>query len=249
MSEEAALDIRDLRLTYGGVHAIAGVSVSFASGGINAIVGPNGAGKTSLFNVISGHVKPTSGSIRQRGKEIGGKPPNYITRSGLSRTFQIPALFPNLTVRENIQAALISYNHKEWNMVTYATPFLRNEANLLIDLLGLYEERNEYVRQLSYGDRRILDIGMALAQQPRILLLDEPTQGVAAEEVDRLIGIINTYVKERKLTVLFTEHDMNSVRQIAERVIVMRAGQIVLDGDPDTVMESQIIKEVYFSSH
>ena len=245
MAERPLLEVEELRKTFGGVRAVAGIRFTLTRGDIRAVIGPNGAGKTTLFNLLSGQLSCDEGSIRFDGERIDGLPPPRIWRKGISRTFQVPATFASLTLRENVQIALLSRQGKSRTMFTAAAGLLREPAMALLDRVGLSAQADAICGTLSHGDLKRLELALALAGEPRLLLLDEPTAGMSAEERPTLIDLVGRIVRERGLTVLFTEHDMDVVFSIASGILVMHQGRILIDGPPATVREDPEVQRVY----
>ncbi|MCX5736137.1 MAG: ABC transporter ATP-binding protein [candidate division NC10 bacterium] len=245
MAERPLLEVEGLRKAFGGVHAVAGIRFALTRGDIRAVIGPNGAGKTTLFNLLSGQLSCDGGSIRFDGERIDGLPPPRIWRKGISRTFQVPATFASLTLRENLQTALLSRRGKSRAMFPAAAGLLREPAMALLDRVGLAAQADAVCGTLSLGDLKRLELALALAGEPTLLLLDEPTAGMSGEERAALIDLVGRIVRERELTVLFTEHDMDVVFSIASGILVMHQGRILIDGPPATVREDPEVQRVY----
>ncbi len=245
MAERPLLEVEGLRKTFGGVRAVAGIRFVLTRGDIRAVIGPNGAGKTTLFNLLGGQLSCDGGSIRFDGERIDGLSPPRIWRKGISRTFQVPATFASLTLRENVQTALLSRQGKSRAMFTAAARLLREPAMALLDRVGLSAQADAVCGTLSLGDLKRLELALALAGEPTLLLLDEPTAGMSAEERAALIDLVGRIVRERELTVLFTEHDMDVVFSIASGILVMHQGRILIDGPPATVREDPEVQRVY----
>ena len=245
MAERPLLEVEGLRKTFGGVRAVAGIRFVLTRGDIRAVIGPNGAGKTTLFNLLSGQLSCDGGSIRFDGERIDGLSPPRIWRKGISRTFQVPATFVSLTLRENVQTALLSRQGKSRAMFTAAARLLREPAMALLDRVGLSAQADAVCGTLSLGDLKRLELALALAGEPRLLLLDEPTAGMSGEERVALIDLVGRIVRERELTILFTEHDMDVVFGIASGILVMHQGRILIDGPPATVREDPEVQRVY----
>jgi len=245
VAERPLLEVEGLRKTFGGVRAVAGICFALTRGDIRAVIGPNGAGKTTLFNLLSGQLSCDGGSIRFDGERIDGLSPPRIWRKGISRTFQVPATFASLTLRENVQTALLSRQRKSRAMFPAAAGLLRKPAMALLDRVGLSEQADAVCGTLSLGDLKRLELALALAGEPTLLLLDEPTAGMSGEERAALIDLVGRIVRERELTVLFTEHDMDVVFSIASGILVMHQGRILIDGPPATVREDPEVQRVY----
>ncbi|HLF47939.1 MAG TPA: ABC transporter ATP-binding protein [Methylomirabilota bacterium] len=239
------LEVRDLRKSFDGFQAVAGVSVSVPEGGISAIIGPNGAGKTTLFNLITGHLHPDSGQVLFKGREVTGIPPHDLCRLGMGRSFQRTNIFPRLSVFENIQAAFLSHRGRGWNLFTPVERLYREETEALLAAVGLLDKAGEVSGFLSHGNQKQLELGLALALEPEILLLDEPTAGMSAAETRETIQLIERIARERHLTLLFTEHDMEVVFSIAQRITVLHQGQVIAEGPPDEVRRHPEVRRVY----
>ncbi|HET8575517.1 MAG TPA: ATP-binding cassette domain-containing protein, partial [Methylomirabilota bacterium] len=194
------LEVQGLRKSFDGFQAVAGVSLSVPEGGVSAIIGPNGAGKTTLFNLITGHLRPDAGQVLFKGREITGIPPHDLCRLGMGRSFQRTNIFPRLTVFENIQAAFLSHRGRGWNLFTPVERLYREETEGLLAAVGLLEKAGEVSGFLSHGNQKQLELGLALALEPEILLLDEPTAGMSAAETRETIRLIERIARERHLT-------------------------------------------------
>lgn len=244
MNEEL-LTLANINKSFGGVHAVQSVSLAFKTGELTALIGPNGAGKTTLFNIISGDVLPDTGNIIFLGKNITHFPTPKKVRSGLCKTFQIASVMEGLTVRQNVQFALFSMRNKYFNFLRYGKSILREHANQLIKRLDLYKKRHELAGNLSYGDRKILDLAIALACQPKVLLMDEPTQGISIRESKNLLTVVKKISIHEGITVIFTEHDLDVIKAFPSRVILLNEGKIVMDDKTDIVTSSEIFKNLY----
>ena len=226
------LDVRDLRKSFDGFQAVGGVSFSVPRGSISAIIGPNGAGKTTLFNLITGHLRPDAGSVSFKGLPVTGIAPHDLCRLGMGRSFQRTNIFPRLTVFQNIQAAFLSHRGRGWNLLAPVDRFYRDETEALLVSVGLLDKAGEVAGFLSHGNQKQLELGITLALEPEILLLDDPTAGMSAQETRESIRLIERIARERGLTLLFTEHDMEVVFAIAHRITVLHQGQVIADGTP-----------------
>jgi branched-chain amino acid transport system ATP-binding protein len=245
VAEAPLLDVRDAWKAFGGVQAVAGVSFSLGVGDVCAVIGPNGAGKTTLFNLLTGQLACDRGRILFRGEEIGGVAPHRIWRRGISRTFQVPATFHSLTVRENVQTALLSSAGRSRQMLTEAARLVRGSADALLEQVGLLRYADDRCGTLSLGDLKRAELALALAGEPSLLLLDEPTAGMAVAERAELMRLVTAIVRARRLTVLFTEHDMDVVFGSASRVLVMHLGSVLADGSPAEVRANPEVQRVY----
>ena len=239
------LDVRDLSKSFDGFQAVGKVSFSVPRGSISAIIGPNGAGKTTLFNLITGHLRPDAGSVSFKDREITGIAPHDLCRLGMGRSFQRTNVFPRLTVFQNIQAAFLCHRGRGWNPMARVDSFYREETQALLDSVGLLDKAGEVAVFLSHGNQKQLELGITLALEPEILLLDEPTAGMSAQETRESIRLIERIAHERGLTLLFTEHDMAVVFAIAHRITVLHQGQVIADGAPDEVRRHPDVRRVY----
>lgn len=235
----------NLSRDFGSLRAVNNVSLDIRDGEMRAIIGPNGAGKTTLLDLITNRTRPTSGKVYFKDKDITYLPPYDIVKLGLGKCFQISKLFPDLTVFENIQIACISKAGKVYNMYIPGNDFLRHEADQIIYSIGLTNMANTAAGYLSYGDQRRLEIGITLALQPTLLLLDEPTAGVSPAEGDEVMKLIKRLAAERTLTIIFIEHDMNIVFNYAEEITVMHYGAIIATGTPDAIRNNELVQSTY----
>ncbi|MEK6244564.1 MAG: ABC transporter ATP-binding protein, partial [Pseudomonadota bacterium] len=215
------LVVKQISKSFGGVQAVADVSFSVAAGEMLAMIGPNGAGKTTCFNMVNGQLAPDSGSIEMEGTSLVGKAPRDICRSGVGRTFQVTATFGSMSVRENVQVALLSHARQLSSVFSSASDFFSEQANGLLKKVGMEPQAEQQCAELAYGDLKRVELAMALASRPRLLLMDEPTAGMAAAERDELMQLTASLARESKIAVLFTEHDMEVVFRHADRVIVL----------------------------
>jgi branched-chain amino acid transport system ATP-binding protein len=239
------LEVRDLKKSFDGFQAVGGVSFSVPQGSISAIIGPNGAGKTTLFNLITGHLRPDAGSVSFKNREITGIAPHDLCRLGMGRSFQRTNIFPRLTVFENIQAAYLCHRGRGWNFLTRVDRLYRDETEALLVSVGLLDKAGEVAGFLSHGNQKQLELGITLALEPEILLLDEPTAGMSAQETRESIRLIERIARERGLTLLFTEHDMEVVFAIAHRITVLHQGEVIADGTPEEVRAHAEVRRVY----
>jgi branched-chain amino acid transport system ATP-binding protein len=245
VAETPLLDVRDAWKAFGGVQAVAGVSFSLGVGDVCAVIGPNGAGKTTLFNLLTGQLAHDRGRILFRGEEIGGVAPHRIWRRGISRTFQVPATFRSLTLRENVQAALLSSAGRSRQMMTEAARLVRGAADALLEQVGLLRYADDRCGTLSLGDLKRAELALALAGEPSLLLLDEPTAGMSLAERGELMRLVTAIVRARGLTVLFTEHDMDVVFASATRILVMHHGSVLADASPAEVRANPEVQRAY----
>jgi len=236
---EAILQARDLHVGFNGVKAADGVSLDIHQGEFLAVIGPNGSGKTTLLNLCTGYVRPKSGSVHLAGKDITRLTPRAIARLGVARAFQIPQLFSDQRVIDNMMLALAAKDGL-WTMVRpLETTSRSEEAGALLELVGLADDRNRVSSTLPEGHRKLLDIAIALALKPSLVLLDEPTSGVSSLERFPLMEALMGALRQRKMTALFVEHDMDVVARYANRVLVWNAGKIMAEGHPDDVFKDE----------
>jgi branched-chain amino acid transport system ATP-binding protein len=231
--------------SFGGVAAVNGVDLEAKEGGVEAVIGPNGAGKTTLFNLLTGRLHLDRGRIVFNGTDITGLAAYRISRLGLVRTFQITSVFPRLTVLQNVQGALFVKRGRGVNFTLEARNLFRREAEAILQEVGLGDQAMAPGGSLSHGDQKRLELGIALAQEPRMLLLDEPTAGMAPAERKGLLGLLVSVVSQRGLTLLFTEHDMDVVFSVAQRILVMHQGAIIAAGPPEAVRTNDEVKRAY----
>jgi branched-chain amino acid transport system ATP-binding protein len=239
------LEVRDIRKSFDGFLAVGGVSVTVDRGRIAAIIGPNGAGKTTFFNLVTGHLKPDAGTVLLDGRDVTGLAPHDVCRLGMGRSFQRTNIFPKLTVHENVQAAFLSHRGRGRDLWSRVERLYREETEGLLASLGLLERASETSGFLSHGAQKQLELGIALASEPRLLLLDEPTAGMSATETRETIRLVERIARERGLTLLFTEHDMEVVFSIAQRITVLHQGLVIAEGTPAEVRADPQVRRVY----
>ena len=239
------LEVAGVKKAFGGVHAVDDVSFALPAGEIRALIGPNGAGKTTFFNILTGQLHADTGDVRFRGRSIAGLSPWTIWRLGIGRTFQITATFATLTVLENVQVARLSHARQSRVLVRPAHTFEVAAATALLEQVGLAEQRLRPAGVLAYGDLKKLELAIALANDPTLLLLDEPTAGMAPAERGALMALTAGIARARGLTVLFTEHDMDVVFAIADRIMVLHQGRLLAEGPPDEVRAHREVQAVY----
>jgi branched-chain amino acid transport system ATP-binding protein len=239
------LEVRGVRKAFDGFLAVNDASVRVAKGEIAAIIGPNGAGKTTLFNLITGHLRPDAGAVVLEGREITGLPPHDVCRLGMGRSFQRTNIFPKLTVYQNVQAAFLSHRGRGRNLWSRVDDLYRDETEGLLASLGLRERAGEISGFLSHGGQKQLELGIALASEPSLLLLDEPTAGMSVTETRETIRLVERIARERGLTLLFTEHDMEVVFSIAQKITVLHQGRVIANGAPAEVRADPEVRRVY----
>jgi branched-chain amino acid transport system ATP-binding protein len=242
------LQVKQISKAFGGVKAVGGVSFDLPAGQLLALLGPNGAGKSTCFNILNGQYAPDSGSIVFDGHEIAGMRPRDIWRLGVGRTFQIAATFGSMTVAENVQMALMSRERKLFRLWRPAPSYYRDEAMALLEQVGMQAQADRACGVLAYGDVKRAELAIALANRPKLLLMDEPTAGMAPKERNDLMALTKKLVVERNLSVLFTEHSMDVVFAFADRMIVLARGQLIAEGDGATIRNHPKVREVYFGA-
>ncbi len=250
MSASAAsiplLSVRKLGKSFGGLRAVHDVSFELASGEMLALIGPNGAGKSTCFNIVNGQLAPDAGSVKLDGTELIGQTPNAIWRLGVGRTFQVAETFGSLTVIENVQLALLSKAHRVLRFWRSARAQFRDEALALLDSVGMAAQAERAMSVLAYGDVKRIELALALANRPRLLLMDEPTAGMAPRERHQMMELTQRLAHEQRIGVLFTEHSMDVVFAHADRMIVLARGELIAGGPPAEVRDHPRVREVYF---
>jgi branched-chain amino acid transport system ATP-binding protein len=242
------LSVRHLSKSFGGVRAVDQVSFDLEPGEALALLGPNGAGKSTCFNLLNGQLRPDAGSIRFEGRELIGMHPRQIWRLGIGRTFQIGATFASLTVLENVQIALVSRERAVFGWPRELRDFHRDEASELLKLVGMHSQSDRPCGVLAYGDVKRVELALALSNRPRLLLMDEPTAGMGPGERVALMELARRLVVEQRIAVLFTEHNMDAVFSFADRMLVLARGQLIAQGDGQTIRNDPKVQEVYFGS-
>jgi branched-chain amino acid transport system ATP-binding protein len=241
----AMLEVYKIHKSFNGFTAVDGVSLAVPARGITAVIGPNGAGKSTLFNLVTGHLRADGGSVALEGRDITTSAPHAICRMGVGRSFQHTNIFRKLTVFENVQAALIAHGGQARNFWGRTEGLYRDETTTLLSSLGLAEQADAVGGELSHGMQKQLELGIALASDPKLLLLDEPTAGMSASETREAIRLLERVVAERKLTLLFTEHDMDVVFSIAQKIAVLHQGKLITEGAPAEVRANPEVRRVY----
>ena len=242
----AVVAVDKLAKVFGGLHAVDGVSLEVASGERRALIGPNGAGKTTLFHCITGTLRPSSGSVRLFGTDVTHLPEHQRTRLGVGRTFQITNVLIDLTLAENIALAIIGTDRRKWlfSRPLSAFPAIREQAIAGLEAVGLKGRADDPVKLLSYGERRQLELALALNTRPRVLFLDEPCAGLSPSERQRIFQMVRAL--PRDITVVMIEHDMDVALGLADRVTVMNRGRIMAEGTPAEVQRNPEVRDVYF---
>jgi branched-chain amino acid transport system ATP-binding protein len=240
-----ALQTVALRKHFGGVQAVSGVNLAVPAGDLRAIIGPNGAGKTTLFNLITGDLPHDSGQIYVRGEEVSGLAPQDLCRRGLGRTFQVTSIFRRLTALENVQTALLTHHGRHYDILRPARRLYRGAAMSLLERVGLAGQAGKLSGILSHGDQRRLELAIALASEPHLLMLDEPTAGMASAERHEVMALVAGIARESALTIVFTEHDMDVVFAVAQRITVLHQGAVIAEGAPLDVRANAEVQRVY----
>lgn len=243
------LCVRDLSKAFGGVRALRGASFDLGAGELLALIGPNGAGKSTCFNLVNGQLRPDAGSISFRGQDLVGLPPRRIWRLGVGRTFQVAATFTSMSVCENVQMALLSHHRRLRRLLGAARKHYKQEALALLEQVGMVEQAERACGVLAYGDVKRVELALALAHAPRLLLMDEPTAGMAGGERRALMQLVADIVRRQGISVLFTEHDMNIVFSHADRILVLDRGQKIAEGRPEEVRRNRRVQESYLGSY
>jgi branched-chain amino acid transport system ATP-binding protein len=243
------LEVKSLSKSFGGFAAVNRANLAVEKGEIVAVIGPNGAGKTTLFNLITGVLKPENGKVFFKGEDITGLPSYEVCKKGISRSFQVVNVFQRLSIFENVQISILSRERKTWNLFTPSAKLAVDETNEILESVGLMGKKGRTTGLISHGDRKVLEIAMALGGNPELLILDEPTAGMAPEETSRCIELIKDLSGKRGLTILFCEHDMEIVFGIANRIMVMVRGGTIIQGSCNEVRSNQAVQEAYLGGN
>ena len=243
------LTVENLSKSFGGVQAMKDVSLDFPAGSLTAVIGPNGAGKTTFFNLISGHIRPDAGTVRLDGENIVGLSSLEIVRRGMCRAFQVANIFADMTLRDSLAAAVTSRMGRSYAMgARFPLPEAQTRADEIMELIGLTRQAKALSRNLPHGDQKLLDIALALALEPKVLLLDEPTAGMGAEERWKMIDKVRRLWEVEKLTMIFIEHDMDIVFKVAQSISVLKYGQVLAEGTPDEIRRNQEVIDAYLGT-
>ncbi|GGF20900.1 ABC transporter ATP-binding protein [Aliidongia dinghuensis] len=239
------LEVQNLRKAFGGIEAVRGVAFALDAGEILALIGPNGAGKSTCFNMLNGQIRPDQGSVKLDGRELVGLTPRAIWRLGVGRTFQITQTFGSMTVRENVQMALLSHARAIHDVWRFAGRLEADEADRLLGLVGMDDAAERPCGELAYGDLKRVELAVALANRPKLLLMDEPTAGMAPKERVALMRLTARIARDRRMGVLFTEHDMDVVFEHADRIMVLNRGALIAEGRPAEVRANDQVRQIY----
>ncbi|MBV9974853.1 MAG: ABC transporter ATP-binding protein [Hyphomicrobiales bacterium] len=242
------LEVEGLRKRFHGVEAVRGVDLTVCAGEAVALIGPNGAGKTTCFNMIGGQLRPDAGRVRIKGEDVTGMSPRLLWQRGVGRTFQITAAFASMTVRENVQLALHAKAKRLNHVFGRMTANFGDEADAVLDRVGMRAEAQRPCAFLAYGDLKRIELAIALAAAPKLLLMDEPTAGMAPGERVQLMALAASLAKREGIAVLFTEHDMDVVFAHADRIIVLDRGSILAEGQPDKIKADPAVRAVYLGA-
>ncbi len=248
MTGAPLLQVTGLCKSFGGVRAVDDVSFQLAPGELLALIGPNGAGKSTCFNMLNGQLRPDRGAVLLDGEDISGSPPREVWRRGVGRTFQVAATYASMTVRENVQMVLLSRARRLFNVLARATSERVDEAMALLARVGMAEQAERPCSLLAYGDVKRVELAMALANDPKLLLMDEPTAGMAPRERNALMALTAQLARERNIGVLFTEHSMDVVFAYAQRMLVLSRGRLIAQGNPASVRENAEVQAVYLGT-
>jgi len=247
MEDKTILEADHLRKNFGGLVAVQDVSLKVRDGSLHSIIGPNGAGKTTLFNLLSGVFKPTAGRVIYRGRDITAQPPHRIAHLGIGRSYQITNVFPNLSVFENVRLAAQAMGRDNLNLFAPASRFKNyaERAYRAVEQVGLKGKENLLASVLPHGDKRKLELGILLASDPQVLLLDEPTAGMASEQVPQLMALIAEIRKQGNKTILLVEHNMDVVMNVSDAITVMHYGQVLAQGTPAQISANEQVQKAY----
>jgi branched-chain amino acid transport system ATP-binding protein len=241
------LQTENLKKAFGGLQAVNNVSIAVEEGELSSIIGPNGAGKTTLFNLITGNLTPDAGRILFKGENLVGLPHYQIVRKGIGRSFQRTTIFPSLTALENVRAAILSHQKKHFHFFSDRRSLKQVDqaAFEILESLNLQDQAHRVCSTLAHGDQKLLDMGIALALEPDLLLLDEPTAGMSPEERWNTVSLIQRLWKRRKITVVFIEHDMDMVFSVSQKIRVLHYGGIIAEGKPEEISHNRAVIEAY----
>ena len=242
------LEVHELAKSFGGVQAVKNLSFTLEEGQLLAMIGPNGAGKSTCFNLINGQLRPDQGSVVIMGNKINGYQPRQVWKLGVGRTFQITSTFASMTVLENIKMAILSYHRQSRSLISRVRKVYTEESMELLKLVGIQDQHARSCGVLAYGDLKRVELAVALANNPQLLLMDEPTAGMGPAERQSLMELTSSIVRTRSIGVLFTEHDMDVVFTHADRIIVLNRGELVAEGAPEAVRNNPKVQEIYLGT-
>ncbi|MBS3810063.1 MAG: ABC transporter ATP-binding protein [Desulfobacterales bacterium] len=241
------LDLRNVSKLFGRMAALSDITCGVKENDLLAVIGPNGAGKTTFFNVITGKFKPTEGEVLFKEERISGLPPHKIVQKGISRSFQIVNLYPDLTVFENVRIGVLAHNRLDLSLFKAVGRIgkVNDEVNRILDLVHLKDKAGNVATNLSHGDQKCLEMGIALTRHPQLLLLDEPTAGMSPEETGQTVELIRDVWQKTGTTIIFTEHDLNVVFSISTRIMVLQLGQLIAEGGPKEIRANEKVRKAY----
>jgi branched-chain amino acid transport system ATP-binding protein len=239
------LRVENLEKSFDDFKAVNGANLRVDKGELVAVIGPNGAGKTTLFNLITGHLKPNRGKIRFKEEDIAGLAAHRICRKGIARSFQIANIFPRLSVFRNVQVSVLSQKNLSRTLFRPAQSLVVAETERILESVGLIDKKLDVAGSLSHGDKRTLEIAIALGNEPEMLILDEPTAGMSPDETAAAMALVTRLAREQGLTILFCEHDMDVVFNVATSIMVMRHGETIVQGTPEEVKRNATVQEAY----
>ena len=239
------LRVENLHKSFEDFKAVDGANLHVGPGDLVAVIGPNGAGKTTLFNLITGHLKPNQGRILFKNQDITRLAAHEICRRGIARSFQIANIFPRLSVFRNVQVSVLSQKKLSRTLFRPAQSLVVEETHRILDSVGLSDKKLDVAGSLSHGDKRILEIAIALGNEPELLILDEPTAGMSPDETASTMALVNRLAREQGLTILFCEHDMEVVFNVATSIMVMQHGHTIIQGMPEEVRHNVTVQEAY----
>lgn len=242
---QSLLSVRDLRRSFGGNEVVRGVSFDIAAGEVVALIGPNGAGKSTCFNMLNGQLRPDSGRILLDGSDIAGSPPERIWRQGVGRGFQIAETFRSMSVSDNIRSALLAKQRATWRLFRPASRLFSAEIDTLLRRVGLEAQADTNCATLAYGDLKRLELALAIANEPRLLLLDEPTSGMTGSDRRTMMDLVLALARDSGCAVLFTEHDIDTVFRVAGRIMVMDKGELIAQGDAGAIRADSRVRSAY----
>lgn len=242
------LEVRELTKSFGGVQAVKNLTFNLSEGQLLAMIGPNGAGKSTCFNLINGQLRPDHGTVIIMGKKINGYLPRQVWKLGVGRTFQITSTFASMTVLENVKMAMLSYHRQSKSLFKRVRKVYTEESMELLKLVGIEDQHARSCGVLAYGDLKRVELAVALANKPRLLLMDEPTAGMGPAERQSLMELASEIVRTRNIGVLFTEHDMDVVFTHADHIIVLNRGELVAQGTPEEVRNNSNVQEIYLGT-